>query len=283
MIEASPTGALVFRSQITDYKFRGDTFADMSFVRFITDTWETTYTAPKHTSQGGKTPGAPRHERAQYLEGHPHSSTRERVLRAAGHNMLPNVVGPYLPRSDHSETYDFYCASVLSLHKPWRNISDILPPGQSWSTELDLFLRTAEPKVLNFISGAQYYYQCKDAAARESENEIATTTNGPDDEMDDPQINGAAGISHTPTEAELEEFILSQQNPRELLHGVEAANIGMSVGLFKRNAEQSWVSSTASAHVVTEADIRSIASWRESMLNDVVNRQTESIWKSVEI
>ncbi|KAG1866095.1 hypothetical protein F4604DRAFT_1585958 [Suillus subluteus] len=67
--------------------------------------------------------GRPRNARVQYLSTHPKYGVRQRIICSQGHNTLPNFIGRYFPRQDDPDIYDFYCASMLLLLKPWRDIA----------------------------------------------------------------------------------------------------------------------------------------------------------------
>ncbi|KAG9092535.1 hypothetical protein FRC06_011888, partial [Ceratobasidium sp. 370] len=276
VLEALPTGALVFRSQLTDYKYHGHEFAHMSFVSFVADTWEDDYHPSGDVCNGtssSTTRGAPRHARSQYLDGHPKSASRQRVLHAAGHNVLPNVVGPYLPQNDDPDTYPFYCASMLALLKPWRNIRELLPPGGSWANAFSTFLSSATKRERDFISGVQYYYQCKDAVTANVSTDLF------DGSVDERLGNGnEVGLTLLePTEAEKQAYIESKQNPRELLHAAEAIAIARGTGLFRSHLEHSWSFASPCAQVATREDLRKISAWREAMAHDAVSRKTRRL------
>ena len=70
-----------------------------------------------------------------------------RVVRPVGHNTLPNLVGPSLPRNDDQERRPFYCASVLMLLKPWRDIRRLKEQEQIWENALESFLAGATPDI----------------------------------------------------------------------------------------------------------------------------------------
>ncbi|KAI1782352.1 hypothetical protein LXA43DRAFT_906046, partial [Ganoderma leucocontextum] len=77
--------------------------------------------------------GRPRNVRSRYLEGHPNADTKHRIVRSAGHNTLTNIIGSWFPRRDDEGTYDTYCAAMLMLLKPWRDLSsDLKPVDMSW-------------------------------------------------------------------------------------------------------------------------------------------------------
>ncbi|EUC58245.1 ATP-dependent DNA helicase pif1, putative [Rhizoctonia solani AG-3 Rhs1AP] len=260
IIEMSPTGALTFRSQLTDYKLRGPEFENMSFVTFVVDTWEYDFSkngrlSPTDSQSDEKTrAGKPRHPRAQYLPDHPRAKTHERVLRAHGHNTLPNIVGPYLPRNDVASTHDFYCASMLALLAPWRQITDLKPAGQSWSQIFDSFLRSAPTQDLDFISAAQYYYQCKEAVDhdRGQSTSMGAQFGIPENPDLDQHLDGEESLADENeflideviqpprTETELDEWLMKQQNPREQQHGTQAVDIAQQAGLFAPNVTKHW-------------------------------------------
>lgn len=282
ILETLPSGTLVFRSQLTDYKLRGHELDNMSLVSFVVDTRDDSYiptASNQPTQQAG--PGAPRHPRSSYLPEHPRSKTHQRVLRAPDHNVLPNIVGPYLPRSDDEDTYGFYCCSMLALLKPWRDIRDLAPAGQPWHIAFATFLLSAKPRDLDFISGAQYYYQCKDAAAHERQNQPLHQT-FPNELGADGDVLGdlpdKITLTEPPpqTESELEERLARQQNAREVDHGREAVDIARRAGLFASPIGQSQVADDGTVCTATAADIANITAWQTAMEDDSLSRKTAS-------
>ncbi|KIL56470.1 hypothetical protein M378DRAFT_47378, partial [Amanita muscaria Koide BX008] len=78
---------------------------------------------------------------------------------------LPNIVGRYFPRRDDPLIYPFYCACMLMLLKPWRDLhTDLKPPSQSWIDCFHLFLEAAPERVKYILSGIQYFHECDSAA-----------------------------------------------------------------------------------------------------------------------
>ena len=120
-------------------------------LRFYLDSYETSGSASGPT-------------RIPYDELHPQGKKRIRVVRNARHNCIPNLTGIPLPRSDEEGTRELYCASILALFKPWRNIQDLLPQGSTWENELEMFTRTADRSYLRIIEHIQYNYHSKVAA-----------------------------------------------------------------------------------------------------------------------
>jgi hypothetical protein len=177
-------GKIYIRSDLEDYEFRGHVLEDLCFLDFIVGTYEehknkrteneTTddLITPmddeidQDTMTSHRKPGRPESVRAEYVEGHSRKSTHIRVVRNKNHKTLPSIIGPFFPRRDDKEHYDFYCASMLSLLKPWRHIQKLKDDDESWENAFNKFIKDAPPKVHNILAGIQYYYDCKAAAER---------------------------------------------------------------------------------------------------------------------
>ena len=66
-------------------------------------------------------------------------------------------------------TYDRYCAALLALLKPWRDLrSDLKNENETWSEAYQSFLETAPEHNHRVISGIQYFHEC-DTAAKEGD------------------------------------------------------------------------------------------------------------------
>ncbi|KAI0067116.1 hypothetical protein BV25DRAFT_1771986, partial [Artomyces pyxidatus] len=78
---------------------------------------------------------------------------------------VPVLLGPMLPRDDRSaEEKDAFCRAMLILFKPWRKLSDLKLPGESWSSAYDRFeFGSAARKV---IENVNVEHQCRDARER---------------------------------------------------------------------------------------------------------------------
>ncbi|KIN93981.1 hypothetical protein M404DRAFT_169533, partial [Pisolithus tinctorius Marx 270] len=78
---------------------------------------------------------------------------------------LPNFIGHYFPQCDDPDESSFYCVCMLMLFKPWRNVkTDLKQPSQCCEAALDNFLLTAPAQIHQFISGIQYFHECKSSA-----------------------------------------------------------------------------------------------------------------------
>ena len=277
-IEATPSGVLTFKSQLVDYQYRGDDFEAMNLLQFVVDTWETEF-KPNRESNAGESTGAPtigrpRHARARYQNGHPKADTAQRVRRAMGHNVLPNIIGPFLPRNDHPETFNYYCAFMLILMKPWRDVRDIQIENQSWAVSFGSFMLSASKRHQNIISAAQYYYQCQDAASREQQQEMdGAPLVGPgfqaiDSEEVESEHDPVVIPLPPPTEAELEALIFDNLPAKEIKNGTDAVAIARTRGLLGQIHPQESALNNREVKKATREDIEKIANWRAAMKAD---------------
>ncbi|KAG1800777.1 uncharacterized protein HD556DRAFT_1229814, partial [Suillus plorans] len=168
-------GKLSTHSQILDYQLRGEELEDVSILAFLINTYEERISAPKQQAISSTSEltlaaprGRPRNPRSYYLSDHPKHSTHRRVTHCEGHNTLPNIVGAWFPRSDDEDIHEYYCASMLSLLKPWRQLAQLKNEQETWKEAFSAFITTSSVWERDVIAGAQYYYECKTAAERQS-------------------------------------------------------------------------------------------------------------------
>ena len=117
-----------------------------------------------NTTDQHQRPGQKRNEHILYLPAHPKYKQKLCIKWSHRHNQLPNFIGHFFPCSDDPDIREFYCASMLLLLKPWREVTDLKPPSQTWSQAFDAFLSTAPQKAKDIIAGIQYFYEARTAA-----------------------------------------------------------------------------------------------------------------------
>lgn len=262
---------------------RGEELSQYSFLQFVQDTWEADH-SPKsesslaedsgplepidqilRTSQNRSRAGRVAHARSHYLPAHPKHKKRVRVVRAPGHNTLPNIVGPFIERGDRPETYDLHCASILALLKPWRTVADLLLPGCSWSESLATFKASASRRELQIISGVDFHYQSREAA------------------LDDSQMDGIGDIAASAAkdnglpdaeeqvEGEFDAMLLgldSYQSTRpsgEVLHGQIAVDLGQKCGLLHRTDPSGWEHSQEPLINTSSALLQQVELWKSAL------------------
>ena len=88
------------------------------------------------------------------------------VFHQAGHETLPEFIGCWFPRRDMEGFEDVFAAWMLTMLKPWREISDIAS-GYTDRCLYDTFIkfeRLTSSRNQNVIKNIQYYYECWDSA-----------------------------------------------------------------------------------------------------------------------
>lgn len=123
--------------------------------------------------------GRPHNDHVQYLPAHPKHLVKQRIVQSQGHNNLPNFIGSYFLRRDDPEVYPFYCACMLILLKPWRNVmTDLKSPEQTWESAFEEFSSTASQKIHHILSGIQYFYECEMSAWNKQGSATGHTSSG---------------------------------------------------------------------------------------------------------
>jgi hypothetical protein len=165
-------GKLYARRQVDDYAFRGVEFETLGFLSFTVETYERRIGNDNENSNVMRDDDdEDRRVRSHdqfYLSGHPKNGTHLRVARLDDHNVLPNIVGPWLPRRDGEDnSRGFYYASMLALLKPWRDLRYLKNEEQTWEHAFTFFMANAGQRDRDVVSGCQYYYENKNAVACE--------------------------------------------------------------------------------------------------------------------
>ncbi|KIN94791.1 hypothetical protein M404DRAFT_98806, partial [Pisolithus tinctorius Marx 270] len=205
------------------------------------------------------------------------------VSRAKGHNTLPQIVGPWLPRQDDSSTNDFYCACMLALLKPWRSAGDLKSSNEEWCDAFERMEASSEPRVTRVLAGLQYYYDSKTACESSSVVGEAAQPQGRvpdrqiadlwDDTVDDE--TGADDWTGTLSEADLVIFKHEQLSAREQAHAKEAIAIGLQCGIFSAS-EKTPASTNYSYRVAIGKDALQLDHWMNAM-RAMVNCGPESL------
>ena len=272
---------MIAKSQVVDYQCRGTELDGYNLLDFFVETYEAEVTKADREAElldeeVRRGPGRPRHPRVRYLNTHPKSASIHRIIRARGHRNLPNFLGRWLPRNDDEKTYDFYCACMLMLLKPWRDLqTDLKLSSESWAAAFEKFHASAVPRVRRTLSGIQYFHECESAASTDKSGPYPIQPT-PDTQIQDDE----SGIDHIPSRQEFSEeglaLLMAENTPlREQVHGHLAIEVARHVGIFA-NEQSSWtVNSTSSPSNATEDDLGRIASWSK-LLQDAVDQRNNA-------
>ena len=269
---------------------RGDALEHLNIVEYFVHTYEDDMDhrysdanddeADPLTDQHRK-PGRKRNERVLYRRNHPRFNQKLRIVRSRGHNQLPNFIGRFFPRADDPDIYEFYCACMLLLLKPWRMVEvDLKEPSQSWTQAFVSFLATAPKKSKDIITGIQYFYESRSAAEQEQEQEQDVNTGstrqagGFNESEEDFELGEDAQIpDDTFTEEGLAALIASQVPLREELHGRFAVEKAKYAKIFTGDNSQ-WNLDKELPPVVnaTGDDLCRLLHWRNQMEADVATQ-----------
>lgn len=308
-LDFSSSGQIFAKSQVTDYSCRGDALSDYNVLDFFVDTYEEEIRYNKHTiidngndirtssassdlplAEHHITRGRPPNLRVQYHPQHPKASRVQRVCRSEGHRNLPNIIGRYFPRRDDAQSYQFYCACMLMLLKPWRDIHfDLKEPSETWSSAFDKFL-TLSPNSerLKFIlSGIQYFHDCESAAAQnryeDSEETHSNIYHGSIGHelkaLDDLELGEENTVDSEEefTEEGLAERIAAQVSLSEELHAMVAVEVARHTRIFSNTLSSTW--DIDHAHPIGNAsgdDLRKLLLWKQQMKADVLRRNSSA-------
>jgi hypothetical protein len=279
-------GRIFAKCQVTDYKLRGEQLERYNMLDYFTHTYEVATKSPeqlkpKVNGQAKKGRGRPSNMHVPYLPQHPKASRNHRVVRTPGHNTLPNVIGRWFVRRDDAEVRPLYCASMLMLFKPWRDIKvDLKTFGQSWEDAFQLFLNAADPSQIRAMSGIQYFHECKSSTDRESNegdqddhcqeggsgNAMTASNHQDDNQLEEDCLEDRNEC----TEESLAILIASQTSFREHLHGRMAVEAAKRERIFS-SSETEWqvVDGQSGIRNANGEDMAQLMEWKAQMKDDV--------------
>lgn len=103
--------------------------------------------------------GRPPSEREPFLSGHPQASSHINVKRVTP--VIPILLGPSISRRDREDTKERYCRSILALFSPWRSISDLCSPDETWEQAFELRRSRITTESQKIIDNIQSLQECK--------------------------------------------------------------------------------------------------------------------------
>ena len=256
-------------------------------VSFFTDTYERIRSVgqTKHSDEDKETSvsvrvGRPPNERVSYLPEHPKAKTVQRIIRSKDHNNLPNFIGQRFPRGDDPDTYEFYCASMLMLLKPWRDLHrDLKGPSETWAEAFEAFRNSTSSENRAILSGIRYLHDCETAAHEDRQR--GDTVDGrrrqheDDDGFDNDYESGGNDMvtaDGSLTEESLEAVIRAQTSLEEELHGHLAIELAKRAKIFHNEGDSDvWVICDDGQVVgnATGDDLQKLGRWRTQLEAEV--------------
>ena len=160
-------GKYVPKSYVDDYRFRPANYEHYTLYRWIQcqrvkkrsahriKSFKDSIESGKNSQNNRSTKFFP------FLAGHPLYITHEATCdEFKVESVVPNFLGGTLPRSDEGDR-EFYCATMLTIFKPWRNAAELKAGDQTWD---DAFCGYSFPdKESELIRNLNLRYECLDA------------------------------------------------------------------------------------------------------------------------
>ncbi|KAG1889422.1 hypothetical protein F4604DRAFT_1915296 [Suillus subluteus] len=100
------------------------------------------------------------------------------IVRHDNHDVIPHIPGQWFPHADNLECHPFYCASMLALLTPWRDIIQLKKADESFISAFKHFMVNASPSSRDIVNNIQYFHECSDKA-KERESVSQTTYHEP--------------------------------------------------------------------------------------------------------
>lgn len=308
-------GRVYAHSQVKDYRCRGVELEQMNVFKFFMDTYEAYLSSesdadedPSHSldtsddyhNRGtgdedqleaeeysrGPRRGRRKNLRSRYLDSHPEAKLKQRIVRSKGHRIMVKMLGllgRWFPRSDDAAVHEFYCACVLVLFKPWRDMAtDLKDENESWSDAFSRFREQCAPWIIRALGGLQYYHECK-SSADEQQGEVVPTddfvetgtqSNTQDLDGDTEMVEDIGDEAQSePTllcnEDTLKALLASVTPRRELEHAALAIEAAKSARIFGEDLPRWNLGNSASIAHATEDDLERLKRWKIQLLTDV--------------
>jgi hypothetical protein len=96
----------------------------------------------------------------EFLKDHPLCETHFVTFDKTKKDVVPNFVGGSLPRRDRGDR-EYYCLTMLTLFKPWRNGKDLKSDNCSWDETFISHKFT--PRQMDLMANFNLRYECNDA------------------------------------------------------------------------------------------------------------------------
>ncbi|KIK19876.1 hypothetical protein PISMIDRAFT_13358 [Pisolithus microcarpus 441] len=275
---ADKVGNIVSKCQVMDYKFCSDVLERDNGIDFFLNSYEVTKT--------------PCHNHVDYQPGHTHVNQKHRIIRRLDHHNLPNFIGWFFPSQDDPEQYPFYCASMLLLLKPWRNLAtDLKRSSETWETVFKVFLTQAPLQVHRILSGIQYFHQCERSVQEWDTVDIGSHVQSPPEQcaedVDLGEMSGGilSSSMHPLNEQDLHNLISSQIPRAKEMHGHLALEAARFAGIFQSSdcayAEELLPSHESqclqfTVHRAQPANFNNLSGWQDQMSRDVIQQNTSA-------
>lgn len=139
----------VASSKVDDYKYRPEIYVSSSL-----------YDWTKLSVKVRRTRKSKDKTCFQFLSGHEQRNTHVvKLIPSRSETYLLNFIGGPLPRRDQGD-FEYYCSTMLTLFKPWRNTQDLKDMQQTWAEAYKLF--KFKPEHIKIMNNFNLRYECLD-------------------------------------------------------------------------------------------------------------------------
>ena len=271
-------GQLQIVDRAREYIDRGDLLEDWSFLSFFLDSYDG-FPVKQSDNLRGRRPNT----RIAYREG----TGRDghcRVIRSPGHETMPYFPGQWFPKKNPDDCNGIFEASMLALLKPWRSLTDLKRPNQTFREAYDDFLCEASSETCRIIKNIQYFHECGEHARQRTDTIIDTeetcrTTVWT--EIEDPAEGPLGGeevndehFEDLITEEDISRVIDQPFSSREYLFAEKAIDIGLKSGALQIRKDNATYADPAP--LATENDLRNFQNWH-ALLDASESRDEEQI------
>ncbi|KAF4617978.1 hypothetical protein D9613_013011 [Agrocybe pediades] len=159
-------GRYIGKSIVDDYVFRPDCYEELSLIEWIQCSvkrkrrgkFREAFKLAIENDQEAPTCGKSKY--VSFRKDHPEFLSHEvHCDFSRTKNVVPNFLGGSLPRRDQGDR-EFYCATMLTLFRPWRTGQDLKQGTQSWDNAFLLY--TFNERDLNYMDNFNLRYECLD-------------------------------------------------------------------------------------------------------------------------
>jgi len=228
-----------------DYQYRSDILNGMCLYDFVSTIYKKKMNAAdvKYLSTNmvsrekeDNRRGRPVNERYPFQSQHPQAKTY--VLMKYSESHVPILYGPQIPRQDRADTRERYCRALLTLFVPWRTVTDLCDPSQTWEDAFQSRQDHISIHSWKIIENIQLLHECR-KDRDEHLLQVITEAQTDDDEIDPVLLPSDQNFDG-------EDDIDDNEALSELLNNIDEYTT-TAINAGKRTAEDQYIQVTIEA------------------------------------
>ena len=181
-------------------------------------------------------------------------------------------------RNDDAIKQSLYCATILMLLKPWRDIAvDLKRPDENWDHAFNSFFQSTSQRNQDIIDNIQYYHECRNAA--QHEHTIALENHGDDRDTDLMRNENMEDILPVQLLTNHEDL----ESPRKMadeIYARLAIEIAEQTTFFPSNIDVWNIIDDDNVRRAQNCDFQNLKIWKETLVN---NSQHDENMNSISI